>query len=177
MVSGSPGHFYVRYQNQQHIINIETTKKGQSLDTSYYKKNFFKGMRPPDSYFNALSKKQLIALYLSNLSTQYKLKGYHQQARDLFEMVINILPKRASLYVNLGNTYERDHKILKALVYYQKALDLNPYLCEAHYNMGLIHYLYTKRYQEAIFHGKIAQKLGCRLHPEFRAFLKKFNQP
>jgi len=167
-----PNHFFVRYVDGENRKNIETTDNGRSHDDGYYQKIYLKGFDDNVS-LKKLSKKETIAIYLNNLANHYKLYGNHNKAMAIFKKVIEVIPDRASLYTNLGNTYERDKQITKAIMYYHKALSLNPYLCEAHYNLGLAHYLYTKRFGDARRHGEVAKKLGCRMHPEFRAFLNK----
>lgn len=166
-----PGHFFVRYDNNGSSLNIETTDRGAAYPDEYYQKVYLTGLGDEGSLRN-LSKKEVIAIYLSNLANQYKLKGDHQKAIDIFQLVMTIIPDDASLYTNLGNTYERDGQINKAISSYRQALSFNPYLCEAHYNLGLIHYLYTRQYDDARRHGEVARKLGCRMHPEFKNFLE-----
>ncbi len=166
-----PNHFFVRFSHDGGTINIETTAKGASFDNEHYRSLYLRGF---DDQISAqgLGKKETIAVYLASLANQYKLKGNHEFAMRLLQAVIELMPDRAGLYINLGNTYERDGQIMKALDCYQKSLSLNPYLCEAHYNIGLAHFLYTKRYDEARRYGLIAVGLGCRVHPEFRQFLE-----
>ncbi|HSV43150.1 MAG TPA: transglutaminase family protein [Candidatus Bathyarchaeia archaeon] len=167
-----PNHFFVRFSHADGAINIETTAKGEPFDNEHYRSLYLRGF---DDQISAqrLGKKETIAVYLANLANQYKLKGTHEFAMRLLQAVIELMPDRAGLYINLGNTYERDGQIITALGCYQKALGMNPYLCEAHYNIGLAHFLYTKRYDDARRHGLIAVRLGCRVHPEFRKFLEK----
>ena len=165
-----PGHFFVRYADGQEQRNIEATDQGRAYDDASYQGMYLRGIADPGE-LKALTKKETIAIYLSNLANQYKLSGDHNTAMAVFQRVIELMPNRASLYTNLGNTYERDRQIFKAIACYHHALSLNPYLCEAHYNLGLAHFLYTRRYADARRHGEVARKLGCPMHPRFRAFL------
>ena len=167
-----PNHFFVRYVDGENKINIETTDKGANYDNIRYQHIYLKEFDDQVS-LKKLTKKETIAIYLNNLANHYKLYGNHNKAMEIFKAVIKIIPNRASLYTNLGNTYERDNQITTAIMYYHKALSLNPYLCESHYNLGLAHYLYTRRFDDARRHGEVARKLGCRMHPEFREFLDK----
>lgn len=165
-----PGHFFVRYRDGGQGVNIETTSAGDHYDDSYYQRFYLKNFNDGVS-LKDLTKKEVIAVYLSNLANAYKLQGHHVKAQEMFKLVMKVIPERASLYVNLGNAYERDKKIFKAIVQYQLALERNPYICEAYYNLGLIHFLYTKKFEDARRYGNAAKKLGCRMHSKFRSFL------
>lgn len=165
-----PGHFFVRFQGDQ-VYNIETTNQGKAFSDRDYQMSYLKGYRDEISLKN-LNKKEVIAVYLSNVANHYKLRGFHDKAILIFQAVVKVMPQWASLYTNLGNAFEREGNIVEAANHYQKALSLNPYLCETHYNLGLLHYLYTKNFIFAKRHGDIARKLGCRMHPEFKNFLE-----
>lgn len=168
-----PNHFFIRYQTREGgRINIETTARGATYPDAYYQKIHLKGYDDQVS-LKPLSKTKTVAVYLSNLANHYKLQGDHLKAMAMFQKIITVIPRRASLLTNLGNTYERDKQIIKAIAIYHDSLKLNPYLCETHYNLGLAHYYYTGLHEAARKHGQAARKLGCRLHPEFQAFLNK----
>ena len=167
-----PGHFFVRLNLDKGNINIEATDRGQIRDETYYRRRFLRNFSDPVS-LRRLNKKEILAVYLSNLATHYKLRGAEEHAIRIFETVDRILPRWPSLYVNIGNAHERLGRVAKAGSYYQRALDINPALCEAHYNLGLIYFMYFPRPQAARRHGEIARQLGCRMHPKFREFLKK----
>ncbi len=167
-----PNHFFVRYDNGHQRINVETTYNGKNFPDLYYRKYYLKGFDDKVS-LKKLTKKETLAIYLSNLANHYKLQGNHKKAMQMFLQIMKVLPGRASLYTNLGNTYERDKQIAKAIAIYQHSLSLNPYLCQTHYNLGLAHFYYTKIYDQARKHGEFARKLGCRMHPEFESFLKR----
>ena len=168
-----PGHFFLQYVQGPQKINIESTDSGRALPDGYYRQRFYN--RPDSLEFKALTKKETIAVYLNNLANHYKLQGHHDRAITILKTAIQMLPDQASFFVNLGNAYERSGEIIKAAGEYDKALVLDPYLCEAYYNLGLIHFLYTRRYDLAERYGGVARKLGCRLHPKFSAFLNQLD--
>jgi len=168
----APGHFFVRWDKDGQRRNIETTDLGKDLSDAYYRQTHLNGYHDQTSLKN-LGIKQVLAVYLSNLANHYKIQGAHDHAIFIFQQALRVMPQQASFHTNLGNAYERNKDFRQAFVQYRQAISLNPYLCEAHYNMGLLHFLYTKRYDLARRYGYNAIKLGCRLHPEYRAFLLK----
>ncbi len=168
-----PGHFFIRYQQKGSYRNIEMTSQGRELPDEYYRKNFTQG-QPEDFSIRILKKKEILAVFISSLATHYKLKGYHEHAICLYQAVLKIINDFPDIYINLGNAFERDGQIKRAVFEYQKALSLNPYLCEIHHNLGLIHFVYTGNIKEALRHGKIARILGCQLYPQYNNFVEHF---
>jgi len=166
-----PGHFFVRYDDGNQRLNVETTDQGRHFSDHYYLKRFMHGVNDSIS-LRDLDKPQVLAVYISNLANHYKLRGWNAKAIEIFHFVLDVLPGSPGVYINLGNAYERSGRIVKAIVQYQHALKINPYLCQAHYNLALIHFLYTKMFPVARQHGKTARQLGCHLHPRFGAFLQ-----
>ena len=166
-----PGHFFVRYRDRENKINIETTKWGESLSDRYYQR-YMKGF---DDQFlmRTLSKKETLAFFLCDIANQYKLRGKHEQAIDIFEVVLKIIPDYAGAYTNLGNVYERKGDLSEAMNCYKKALEINPVTAEAYYNIGLIYFLYAKKFSLAKKYGMIARQLGCQMHPIFKKFLQQ----
>ena len=69
-----PNHFFIRYDDSKHIINIETTDSGENYDDAYYQGIYLKGFDDKVS-LKKLTKKETIAIYLSNLANHYKLQG------------------------------------------------------------------------------------------------------
>jgi regulator of sirC expression with transglutaminase-like and TPR domain len=166
-----PNHFFLRYYDGQSYRNIESTAQGRELPDDYYRQEYYRRPDPPE--LKALTKKQIIAVYLNNLANHYKLHGSYERAIAILKTAMEIFPDQPTFIVNLGNVYERSGKISQAAIEYEKAIAIDPYLCEAYYNLGLLHFLYTHNYTLAERYGKVARKLGCRLHPDFEAFLNK----
>ena len=167
-----PEHIFVRYDGADKTINIETTNKGRNQINGYYIQQHFYGKTELADFYK-LSKREIIAIYLNNLANEYKKQGRFDEAISLFHKALSVNDTFEDIHTNLGNVYERKGMISDAINQYKKALDLNPYLCTAHYNLGLAHYLYTKNLRGAIKHGRIAESLGCRMHPRFRSFLQR----
>ncbi|MDD3374353.1 MAG: tetratricopeptide repeat protein [Candidatus Omnitrophica bacterium] len=167
-----PGHFFVRQKTKDGYQNLEMTNNGRILPDVFYRQVHLKNIYPEN--FRLLTKKEVIFVYISNLANYYKLKGYYDKAIELFNAALYVLPENASIYTNLGNAYERKKEIVKAGFQYQKALSINPYLCETHYNLGLLHFLYTGLKEEAYRHGQVVRKLGCPMNPDFERFLVEY---
>jgi regulator of sirC expression with transglutaminase-like and TPR domain len=165
-----PNHFFVRYNDGKKQWNIEATQEGTILGQDYYVRNFFYGYIDENA-LRCLTKREVLGIYVSNLANEIKLKGFHERALELLEIANRLFPGQPSIITNLGNVYERLGRIGQAITQYQIAIEKAPYLCEAYYNLGLAHFLYTGNSQLARKYGEIALKMGCRMHPRFKAFL------
>ena len=165
----APGHVYLRYDDGQTRFNIETTTRGTISPVPAEIKE------PPASPKDkVITKKELVSIFLSELGNQYKIKGQYKTSIELFKLALSIRSQDPWAITNLGNVYERSGRILDAIAQYHKAIHLAPDLCEAHYNLGLAHFLYTHDYREAKNNGDKALALGCRMHPQFRHFLATY---
>ena len=166
-----PGHFFVRYDDGKERINIETTRQGETLPDDYYLQTYFYGQKNQSQYLKNLDDREVVAVYLSNLGNQYKLKGLYDRAIDILGYALDLAPDSPAIVTNLGNAYERKGEVGQAILEYTIAIGMNPYLCEAQYNLGLAHFIYTKNEKYARLHGQIAQQLGCSMAPQFVQFL------
>ncbi len=59
------------------------------------------------------------------------------QIKIMLTKAINIDPKCADAYLQLGNLEALQHGFQKAISYYTKTIDVNPQLSEAHYRLGI----------------------------------------
>lgn len=168
-----PGHFFIRTHEHDSHRNIESTSYGMAFPDEYYKKRFARG--PYLSEPKVLTRKQVVAVYLNSLATLYKYHGHYDRAIAMFETSVRIMPDSPGFLTNLGNAWERRGQIVKAESLYKKGLSLDPYAAEAHYNLGLLYFVYGRRYDLAIHHGNVARELGFQLDPTYRDFLEKSN--
>lgn len=67
-------------------------------------------------------------------------KGLHEQAVECFEKAISYASQHFPLYFNLAVSFGAMHKNAEAIAAYQKALELQPNLPEAHTAMGNIYW-------------------------------------
>jgi tetratricopeptide (TPR) repeat protein len=90
-------------------------------------------------------------LYFRNNKTKKAIKE--------FKKAINIDPRFALAYNNLGEVYSFLEKYEEAIREYKRALEINPELPEAHFNM-VVSYILLKNYSLAWKHIDILNKLG-----------------
>ncbi len=90
---------------------------------------------------------------------------------EYFQNAVAINPKAADTYVILGIHLHHVHQYSKAIESYQHALQLDPNLANAHYNLALA-YLKTKQFDLANAHAKRAYALGASL-PGLRNMLEE----
>lgn len=90
---------------------------------------------------------------------------------DYFQNAVAINPKAPVTYVVLGIHLHRVQQYSKAIENYQRALQLDPNLMNAHYNLALT-YLKTKQFDLANAHAQRAYALGASL-PGLRNMLQE----
>jgi len=172
----APDHFFIRYQGPDGTVkNIEATARGASFPDDYYRING-RQQKPYAGHLKSLSKREIIAVYLSNLANQYKMTGKHEKALQMFETASILYPDEPSILTNWGNVLERMKNPDAAIRKYHEALKQDPGLCAAKNNLGLAHWLYTKNYPLAVKIGRAAKSEGCRLHPDYEKFLAQFDR-
>ncbi len=90
---------------------------------------------------------------------------------DFFQNAVSINPQVAATYVVQGIHWHRTQQYARAISSYNQALELDPSLMNAHYNLALT-YIETKQYDLANEHAQRAYELGATL-PGLRDLLTK----
>lgn len=125
---------------------IETYKKALDADSSY-----------KDAYHNVCSAYIYAARYYEGVSACRK--------------AVNVAPDARS-YNNLGNAYFRTKQFGPAIEAYNKALELNSDLPEAHFNLAAISLVHTKNKQEALNRQRILQSIDPQKGHKLTALIK-----
>ena len=156
-----PDHFFVRYDNGEKKINIETTRKGKEWNDRAYEKEY---ELPPTNrkrsfYLRSLSKKEVIGVFLYNLGTAYCNEGMYDETIVRLITALEINPSFAEAHYNLGIAYGRKGMYDEEIAEYKKVIEINPSFAEAHSGLGLA---YGKKgmYDEAIAEYKKAIELN-----------------
>jgi tetratricopeptide (TPR) repeat protein len=132
-----PGHFFVRYDDGQVRINIETTSKGGSASDEHYINKFNVPKRNNDSiYMNNLNKIQTLGCFFNNLGNSYDDVGNIKSALLALERAIEINPTLSEARSNLGNIYLIQDQVSNAIYEYKAALKINPRDAKTHNNLG-----------------------------------------
>jgi len=132
-----PGHFFVRYDDGQVRINIETTSKGGSAPDEHYINRFNVPKRHNDSiYMKNLNKIQTLGCFFNNLGNSYDDVGNTKSALLALERAIEINPTLSEARSNLGNIYLMKDQVANAIYEYKAALQINPGDAKTHNNLG-----------------------------------------
>ena len=83
---------------------------------------------------------------------------YWQNGVTLFTHNLRVTPNNSLAYYELGNAFEQQGNLYKAIFHYSEALKINPNYAEAHNNLGYI-LAHQKHYKEAIGHYKEALRI------------------
>jgi len=147
-----PGHIFVRYDDGEKRINIETTDKGRRSEDSYYEKKYmmlYPTYRKYNFYLRNLSKRELIGSFLNNLGIAYSDKGMYEEAISKLKRAIEIIPDCEGVYNNLGIAYLGKGMHDEAIVEFKRALEISSSYAEVHRGLGIA-YCNKAMYGEAI---------------------------
>ena len=108
-----------------------------------------------------------------NLATLELAYGDFDQAYARFEQLLKVRPKDPELHMSRGVALRGLEKYEDAKAAYEKALELNPNLTEAEYNLCVLYQQYMSKYEQAkVTCNKYYKRLG-RKDPKYREMKKR----
>nr|MBC8282678.1 tetratricopeptide repeat protein [Nitrospinota bacterium] len=134
-----PNHFFARYENGYHRINIEATEGGTSFPDSFYRQRYLPHSEKDDSYFlNNLNAKKTLGAYFSNVGMVYYQNQKTEQAIFYLQLSTKINPRSIDAQNNLANIYSEQKKFKEAIRHYHLALKTSPGNISTLFNLGLV---------------------------------------
>ena len=115
-----------------------------------------------NNYNKAISLKKFFSAYLNKAIALKNIKRFHESVEN-FKECVNINPKEAKIYINLGNLFILLKKYSEAKDAYDRAIILDNKLAEAYYNRGELFQLYLKDFKLAIKDYEEALKINKNL--------------
>jgi tetratricopeptide (TPR) repeat protein len=131
-----PGHFFVRYDDNQIRFNIETTSNGGTAPDEHYINKFKVPRSNHGIYMKNLNKIQTLGCFFNNLGNSYKEVGNLDSSLLALERAVEINPMLSESRANLGNIYLAKGLVNDAINQYREALRINPHDAKTHNNMG-----------------------------------------
>lgn len=116
-----PRHFFLRHQQR----NIELLRKGEAMPDEWYRKTW----QVPEgvsAYMRALTEQELLAVFQFNLGNASRMKGEYDQAKKIYQRVIESFPDFAEAHANLGLVLQLQKEFKPAEEAYLKARSLQP---------------------------------------------------
>ncbi len=148
-----PDHIFVRYDDGEQKINIETGYKGMDMPDSFYVSNslerFDEKSVERECYLQNLSTKEVISNILLNRSKLRRESGDHKGALDDCDKAILLNSKNPGAYCNRGVILEEMGMFSDAIKNYDVAISLNRKYASAYYNRGSLFGI-VGRYGKAI---------------------------
>ncbi|MCP4255757.1 MAG: tetratricopeptide repeat protein, partial [Candidatus Scalindua sp.] len=148
-----PDHIFVRYDDGDQKINIETGYKGMSLSDSFYVSNslerFDEKSVERGCYLQNLSTNEVISNILLNRSKIRRENGDHKGALDDCDKSVLLNSKNPGAYCNRGVIHEKMGMFSDAIKNYDVAISLNRKYASAYYNRGSLFGI-VGRYSKAI---------------------------
>ncbi len=137
-----PEHVFVRYDDGETRINIETGHEGMSLPDSFYVthsiERFDKTSVENGCFLINLTKKEVISNVFLNRSKMRREGGELKEALHDCNNAILLNPHNPGAYCNRGVIYEKMGKIREAIKNYGEAISLNHKYASAYYNRGSV---------------------------------------
>jgi formylglycine-generating enzyme required for sulfatase activity/regulator of sirC expression with transglutaminase-like and TPR domain len=133
-----PNHFFIRYEQENVHINIETTERGASYPDSFYQQRFGVLTDKQNSYFmQNLSGRKTLGAYFSNVGMVYYQNQKPERAVFYLGLSTSINPQSIDAQNNLANIYSELKKPHKAIKHYNLALKADPNNTSTLFNLGL----------------------------------------
>ncbi|MBN2562282.1 MAG: tetratricopeptide repeat protein [Phycisphaerae bacterium] len=147
----APDHMFVRYEDHDCQINVETTLEGQVLPNRYYidKFNIAPGSLQRGVYLRPLTRKQLLACLINYRGVVHFTRGEHAEAIADYTKSIGLSPDYAEAYGNRATVYNELGQYDKAMQDAEQMLALDPNRAAAYTTRGNI-YEHQGAYQRAI---------------------------
>jgi superkiller protein 3 len=127
-----------------------------------------------ESYKKAVESNPQLKEANYNLCAAYVYAAKYYEAIPACQKAISLV-EDARAFNNLGNAYFRTKQFDLALIAYKKALEINPELPEAHFNIAAISLVHSKNKQEAINHQKLLQVIDPQKGHKLAALIKSAN--
>jgi len=137
--AATPVHLFVRYEGPGGVINIETLEQGRMVEDAEYRRRY----RMADSsierglFLRPLSKKAVLAHYLSNRGAIASKEGRREDAVRDFDTALELYPDLEAAYYNRGLEHLKAEDFETARADLTKAIELHPLDAQAFNNRGL----------------------------------------
>ncbi len=135
----APGHFFVRYEDGDDRVNIETLRRGVVRTDDFYREWVGVPEGTEAAYMKDLDTRGVLAVFLFNVGNAYREAGRFGEARALYEKAASMLPGFPEVHGNLGVAYFAERDLARAVASFRRAVELNPALEGAHGNLALIY--------------------------------------
>ncbi len=133
-----PEHVFVRWSDGDTVINVETTKNGRVVtDAEYARIRPWPKTPKADRFFmKTLTKRQIVAIYLSPLGEVMRMRGRLDLAEAALRLATSINPEDPEAWNHLGMVHSKMGKVDLAIASYRQALSIHPEFAAAWNNLG-----------------------------------------
>lgn len=148
-IKASENAFYLKEMNEKLVfvstpqMHIELAPKSEHEGKEYHFTKLAKGQKTPAEYFKNKEYQKALDGYLAiqqkdsldpaikewvinDIGYDYLRENMFEEAKEMFKINIALYPKSSNTYDSMGDAYKRENDTLKAIEYYQKALQINP---------------------------------------------------
>ena len=133
-----PNHFFVRYEQKEAKINIESTEAGIAYPDSFYQQRFAMLRKDKNQYFmKNLDTRQTLGAYFSNVGMVYYRSQKPERAVFYLKLSTTINPLSIDAQNNLANIFAELNQPQKAIQHYELALKADPENTSTLFNLGL----------------------------------------
>jgi tetratricopeptide (TPR) repeat protein len=131
----APSHCFLRYEDGETRINIETAEKGAEWTDTRYARAF--GVTEGRPYLRSLAETEMVGVYLKSLGAARSRLGRDDEALALYGCASHCAPGLPDVPYNAGVSCQKMGKLDEAIAFYRKALSLDPALAPARDNLGV----------------------------------------
>lgn len=151
----APEHFFVRFDDGNRSINIESIKQGACFGNDWYRERYRVGEESPYHELRSLTADEVIGVLYYNVGNVYRNRANYPQAVACYEKAVAALPRFAEARGNLGIALEEIGDDERALGALEKARELDPSLKNLQRNIGALQ-VRLARHRKAIEEYRVA---------------------
>lgn len=146
----APRHFFVRWDDGETRINIETTEKGRERSDAFYRKRGIVPLAEKEGVFlRNLTDAEVVGYLLNNEGFIHWCAGDVAKAEKRFRKAVALCPRMAEGYINLGVVAGERGEDKKASSLFARVLKWIPGDSMTYFNRSLVA-LRSGKYREAL---------------------------
>ncbi len=134
----APGHLFVRCRSGSTSFNVETIKKGESFEDSWYHERYDIKAGSRYEQLRSLSDREVIAVLLYNVGNALLERERYEEAVRRYELAVTGMPSYAEAWGNMGIALEALGEQERALEALEKARTLDPSLHNLSSNIAAV---------------------------------------
>ncbi len=124
----TPSHLFLRYDDGNHRINIETLEDGREISDATYRRQYHIPQISVQQgvFLRNLDEDRFLSQLVNNAGTLRSRAGEWERAQELYRQALELDPLNVTAHFNLARDQMRRQQFVLAVEGYSRALELHP---------------------------------------------------